>query len=55
MHVSFVIPAYNEEQYIADTIGEIRTAAKAVGVDHEIIGLLFRLALRGTKGVRSRD
>ncbi len=35
--ISFVIPAYNEELFLPNTIRSIRQAADEVGVDYEII------------------
>jgi glycosyltransferase involved in cell wall biosynthesis len=35
--ISFVIPAYNEEDYILECICNIREAAKLVNIDYEII------------------
>ena len=35
--ISFVVPAYNEEKYLAATLASIHAAAKAVGEPYEII------------------
>jgi glycosyltransferase involved in cell wall biosynthesis len=35
--LSFVIPAYNEEKYLAPTLASIHTAARAVGEPYEIV------------------
>ena len=35
--ISFVVPAYNEEKYLAATLASIHAAAKAVGEPYEIV------------------
>jgi glycosyltransferase involved in cell wall biosynthesis len=35
--ISFVVPAYNEEKYLAPTLASIHAAAKAVGEPYEIV------------------
>ena len=35
--ISFVVPAYNEEKYLAATLQSIHAAAKAVGESYEIV------------------
>ena len=35
--LSFVIPAYNEEKYLAPTLASIHAAARAVGEPYEIV------------------
>jgi glycosyltransferase involved in cell wall biosynthesis len=35
--ISFIIPAYNEERLLGATLRAIHTAAKAIGVDYEVI------------------
>ena len=35
--ISFIVPAYNEEKYLAATLESIHTAARAIGVDYEIV------------------
>ena len=37
MLISFIIPAYNEELLLADTLAALRTAADGTGEAHEII------------------
>jgi glycosyltransferase involved in cell wall biosynthesis len=35
--LSFVIPAYNEEKFLPATLASIHAAAKALGIDYEIV------------------
>jgi glycosyltransferase involved in cell wall biosynthesis len=35
--ISFVVPAYNEEKYLAPTLAAIHAAARAVGEPYEIV------------------
>jgi glycosyltransferase involved in cell wall biosynthesis len=35
--ISFIVPAYNEEKYLAATLASIHAAAKAVGEPYEIV------------------
>ena len=35
--ISFIVPAYNEEKYLATTLASIHAAAKAVGEPYEIV------------------
>src|SRR5258708_12873630 len=35
--ISFVVPAYNEERYLAATLESIHAAARAVGARYEIV------------------
>jgi glycosyltransferase involved in cell wall biosynthesis len=35
--LSFVVPAYNEERYLAATLAAIHAGARALGVDYEIV------------------
>jgi glycosyltransferase involved in cell wall biosynthesis len=35
--ISFVVPAYNEEAFIADTLNAIHFSARVVGEQYEIV------------------
>jgi glycosyltransferase involved in cell wall biosynthesis len=35
--ISFVVPAYNEERYLPDTLAAIHASARELGIDYEIV------------------
>src|SRR5688572_3670388 len=35
--LSFVVPAYNEEKWLAATLASIHAAANALGIDYEVV------------------